>query len=1216
MKQLFLMILMLSIALTLSAQPTMPSISYIKVDQFGYKENSTKVAVISDPQVGFNNDLTFSPGGMYQLREWYTDAVVFSADIQQWNGGAVHEQSGDAGWWFDFSSVTTAGEYYIYDATNNVRSHRFVINDDVYAQVLKSAMRVFYYNRCGIAKQNPYAQSPWTDATSFTQDAQARDVFNKTNGNLEKDLSGGWYDAGDFNKYITFAESTMHDLLWAYIENPTVFTDDWDIPESGNGIPDIIDELKWELDFFKKMNNPDGSTHLKMGSQDYSDNTQTPPSLNTDTRFYGPTCSSAEIVAAGVFAQAAIVFEQFPALSAYAQDMEARAETTWAYVLPKINMNNLDTTCDLGEIISGDADVPANNQLYSALKAAIYLYDLTGKAKYQTYITNNLSNTEQVGNGYWFTYSSGLNDALLHYSTLTGVSTAERNLIRNSFANFVTGTANTVLFGMSNIDLYRSYMPDNQYHWGSNKIKGTFGQTSLLLEKYNIVPANNASYLQKAEEHVHYFHGLNPLGYTYLTNMYHLGAENSVNQMYHQWFGDNSDWDDARTSLYGPAPGYVTGGPNASTSVPLAPPFGQPEQKSYLDFNTSSTAAPSWEISEPAIYYQASYVRLLAAFSSAPGPCLAIGTNCDDGEPKTTNDVEDGFCSCKGDCPVIGTPCDDGDPLTNNDQENGACLCEGVFGEIITPECEIVTNGDFASDSNFWFPWGTTTINQANGQVTLTNNSGANPWDCAFAQEPVTYIGGTNYTMTFTASASANRTLTVKLGLGDGSAVYNGNVNLTTTMTAFSIPFTNSMVSTSSGTVEFQLGGNTADVTIDNVSIVADDCTNCPAAGTACDDGNPSTINDQENGDCLCVGTPEDPVSCEVVTNGSFYTDTDSWFNWGTTVINYNNGEVTLTDNSGVNPWDCAFAQDPVSYTSGTNYTLTFNAAASSNRDLIIKIGLGDVGQNAIHNETVSLTSTMTSYSIPFTNNLSSTTSGTIEFQLGGNTADVILDEISIREVGCSDCPNGEIEFLTNGRFNTDISGWAFWGCTPAQVGGEAHLLSITQGNAEWDAGFANQNVNYETGETYQISFEASSDVNRDVFLKISTLGGATAYLYEQIAVTTTMSTYSFSFIMTEPSVTNGTVEFFIGNDTDNVYIDNVSVTNGDCNPNGSCEQLLYVGGTTSAFEYQAELELTSDALIVAPDVVDFHAGDFIELMENFEVQQGAAFHAHIAGCN
>jgi len=189
-RMLFIQILF-SVTVITFAQPTMPSISYIKVDQFGYTTNAQKVAVISDPQVGFNNELAFTPGTTYQLRNWNNNSVVHSAAISQWNGGAVHDQSGDAGWWFDFSVVTTPGDYYIYDPTNDVRSHRFVIDNEVYDNVLKSAVRAFYYNRCGIAKQSPFAEPGFTDATSFSQDANARFVLDKTNAALEKDLSGG-----------------------------------------------------------------------------------------------------------------------------------------------------------------------------------------------------------------------------------------------------------------------------------------------------------------------------------------------------------------------------------------------------------------------------------------------------------------------------------------------------------------------------------------------------------------------------------------------------------------------------------------------------------------------------------------------------------------------------------------------------------------------------------------------------------------------------------------------------------------------------------------------------------------------------------------------------------------------------------------------------------------------------------------------------------------
>ena len=76
---------------------------------------------------------------------------------------------------------------------------------------------------------------------------------------LIKDLRGGWYDAGDFNKYTTWTARYIIVLLHAFEEHPQAFSDDYGIPESGNGIPDILDEVKWGLDWLVRMQNADGS---------------------------------------------------------------------------------------------------------------------------------------------------------------------------------------------------------------------------------------------------------------------------------------------------------------------------------------------------------------------------------------------------------------------------------------------------------------------------------------------------------------------------------------------------------------------------------------------------------------------------------------------------------------------------------------------------------------------------------------------------------------------------------------------------------------------------------------------------------------------------------------------------------------------------------------------------------------------------------------------
>src|SRR5579872_265962 len=76
--------------------------SHICVDQFGYLPSGEKVAVISDPQKGYNSFDHYQPGPTLEIRS-KDGKTVFSGATEQWNGGAVHEDSGDRGWWFDFS---------------------------------------------------------------------------------------------------------------------------------------------------------------------------------------------------------------------------------------------------------------------------------------------------------------------------------------------------------------------------------------------------------------------------------------------------------------------------------------------------------------------------------------------------------------------------------------------------------------------------------------------------------------------------------------------------------------------------------------------------------------------------------------------------------------------------------------------------------------------------------------------------------------------------------------------------------------------------------------------------------------------------------------------------------------------------------------------------------------------------------------------------------
>ena len=596
---------------TLFAQ--FPPSKFIHYDQFGYLPTAEKVAVISDPITGFNAMDAYEPTGMYQIQT--TDGtIVFEAAPVPWKNGEIHNASGDRGWWFNFSSVTTPGTYFIVDANSNHFAGPFEINENVYSDVLKAATKMFYYNRCNSPKIEPYAGADWTDEVDFMhagQDSECKYLADPTNPDLFRDLSGGWWDAGDFNKYVTFAEPAVMNLLGAYEENPAAFGDDFNVPESGNGISDLIDEIKYETDWLRKMCNDDGSVHIKMGSTSFNDNVETPPSLNTDPRYYGPTCTSASLAIASMFSKAALIMKDIEGLEGYASILGTQAVKCFDYALPSIENGTLETDCDDGSINAGDADRDVEYQLENALTAAIYLFELTGVTTYHDYLNDHFSEATPIQNNFWGPYKMALQDALLHYTTLTNANATLSTTITNNITN-VSSQNNNGFYGFNENDLYRSFMPEWSYHWGSNSPKANYSVLNQQLINHNINSSAHGEYEKQVLENIHYFHGMNPLGLVLLSKMYSLGAEKGINEIYHGWFKDGSVWDSSNESEFGPAPGYVTGGPNKDFSLAsISPPSDNPPQKSYLDFNTG-WPDNSWEISEPAIYYQAAYIRMLA----------------------------------------------------------------------------------------------------------------------------------------------------------------------------------------------------------------------------------------------------------------------------------------------------------------------------------------------------------------------------------------------------------------------------------------------------------------------------------------------------------------------------------------------------------------------------------------------------------------------------
>jgi endoglucanase len=605
---------------TVARQPEAPGMSaqvrfnhHLLVDQFGYRPDDPKVAVVREAKTGYDAVDKFTPGPSYRVRNAADGRVVFSGTLTPWMQGATQPSSGDHGWWFDFSSVKTPGTYFIDDAERNLRSATFRIDARVYANILKAATRMYFYQRSGFAKQKPYADDCWTDAPAYIgpdQDVQAHDITDRNNRSKVKNLSGGWFDAGDTNKYVTFASQPVHQLLTAYQENPTAFGDDFNIPESGNGVPDVLDEVKWETDWLKKMQYPDGSAALKVGSTGYPQ--AAPPSSDTTARFYIPACTSATIATAGMFAHAAFTFGRIETLSRESGELKSRAVNAWNNYQKRAKQLH----CDNGDIKAGNADRSEGDQNAAAVLAAIYLFAVTDSPGYDNYIKAHYKEMKPYSDPGWSRYDPEQGEALLFYTTLPH---ADPELKKTILADKLRDVkAGNQIYGFNpDDDLYRAFLHDQQYHWGSNNPRAQYGNTNMDVLTYELDPSNTASYQSRALEILHYFHGVNPFAMVYLSNMYSYGATRSVNELYHSWFWHGTRWSDALKSQCGPAPGYVPGGPNAKAGeqVPhtLVPPTGQPPQKSYRDWNVGYPES-SWVVAEPGIYYQSGYVKLLSKF--------------------------------------------------------------------------------------------------------------------------------------------------------------------------------------------------------------------------------------------------------------------------------------------------------------------------------------------------------------------------------------------------------------------------------------------------------------------------------------------------------------------------------------------------------------------------------------------------------------------------
>jgi len=625
-------ILPLTLILAINASPIsaqIPTIAdkRIHIDQFGYLSNAQKIAVIANPQIGYNAPSNLNPSTKYRVKRSYDQVTVFEANITPWGGGSTHGQSGDKAWWFDFSALTTNGYYFLYDSLNNLRSTNFTISDCAYADALYHGFRTYYYQRCGTGKVLPFAEADWADSQPChrgnLQDETCYSILNPVPATA-KDLHGGWHDAGDYNKYVTFTYGTLMDLLMAYEENPTIWGDDLGIPESGNGVPDLLDEVKYELDWLLRMQQSNGSVLCVVGVQNFA--SASPPSADNARRYYGPATTAATLSVAASFALAARQFQTVTSLTAFATTLQTAAINAWNWAEANPNV----TFYNSGSIAAGENEPDTYNRDMRKLAASCFLFGLTGTVSYRNYFDSNYQNAHLLQWSYAYLFEPNTQDALLYYSNFPNATVAVKNNILNTYANSVqTSNADNLPSFLNKTDAYRAFVRDDNYTWGSNESKAHQANMFFNMNHYGLNGANAAHFKNAGASFLHYLHGVNPTGYCFLSNMGMHGAEFSIPSLYHAWFNDGTIWDEVGVSQLGPAPGFLPGGPNpyfhpdANCNCVISPPENQPIQKSFKSWNTG-WPENSWELSEVAIYTQASYLRLLGnvlAYQNQPPSC-------------------------------------------------------------------------------------------------------------------------------------------------------------------------------------------------------------------------------------------------------------------------------------------------------------------------------------------------------------------------------------------------------------------------------------------------------------------------------------------------------------------------------------------------------------------------------------------------------------------
>jgi endoglucanase len=524
------------------------------------------------------------------------------------------EASGDHVHKVDFSTFDTPGTGYTLQVGGQ-QSYPFDISAAPYEQLPHDALAFYYHQRSGIAIEAQFVGSEYARPAGHVNvppntgddDVPCRPA---TPCNYTLDVRGGWYDAGDHGKYVVNGGISTWQLINAY--ERMLHVDGADaaalgdgtlaIPESANGVPDILDEARWNVDFLLSMQVPDGQpqagvAHHKIHDQNWT-GLPTLPHLDSQPRFLAPPSTAATLNLAAVAAQCARVWADVDA--SFAAECLDAATDAYAAALA-----NPEIIADPGDGNGGGAysDSNLDDEFYWA---AAELYVTTGEQQYR----DELSAHElYLGESFGTRGADWGNTGLLGDITLalvpSGLPSGDVTALRGGFVSF----ADTLLGMIDGQGYPAPYWEERQgglwYDWGSNNLLLNNAVVLALAADFS----GQEQYRDGVFATLDYMMGRNPLSQSYITGY----GEQAASNVHHRFWANQLDG-----SLPTAPPGVLAGGPNTGLNDPLAQQelAGCAPQKCYIDH------IDSWSTNEVTINWNSalSWVAVWAADNLPGGP--------------------------------------------------------------------------------------------------------------------------------------------------------------------------------------------------------------------------------------------------------------------------------------------------------------------------------------------------------------------------------------------------------------------------------------------------------------------------------------------------------------------------------------------------------------------------------------------------------------------